>query len=321
MIAAVGAAVDMTIDAPALVEAPAAAFLAAAVRTATPLAFAAVGETLCERAGIINIGLEGAIIAGALAATVAAGAAGIGAGFAAALLAGAATALVVATFVVALRADQIITGTAVTLLALGLTGALYRLRYGDVGVALGVPTLAPRAVPGLASLPLVGRALFAQPVATYALYALVPVVWWWLYRTHAGLALRAVGENPDAAVAAGIRPARVRFGALLASGALGGVCGATLVLAQVGTFAEGMSAGRGFIAIAVVALGGWHPVRVALASLLFGAASALQFLFQAMGWNVPYQLFLALPYLLTLLALGAGRGRGGLAPAALGRGG
>ena len=293
-------------------------FLEATVRTATPLAYAALGESVVEQSGVINIGVEGAIIAGAFASLVGAGAFGTAGGFAAGALAGVAMAVVFGAFTIWRGADQIITGTAVTLLGLGLTGALYRMIYGDAGAALATPTTPPLVVPGLAALPLVGRALFAQPPATYALYALVPAVWWWSYRTHAGLALRAVGERPDAAVAAGIRPRRVRFLAVLFGGALGGVAGATLVLAQAGTFAEGMSAGRGFIAVAIVVLGRWHPAGVALGALLFGAASALQYLFQAMGWALPYQLFLALPYALTLVVLAAARGRAA-APAALGR--
>jgi simple sugar transport system permease protein len=297
---------------------PFADFLDAAVRTATPLALAALGESAVERAGVINIGLEGTIIAGAFAALVAAGAASAGLGLAAAAAAGLLVAALFALFAVGLRADQIITGTAITMLGLGATGALYRTLYGAGGAALTTPTTAPLAVPGLAAVPVLGRALFAQPPATYALYALVPLAWWWLYRTHAGLALRAVGESPDAARAAGVRPRLVQACAVGAGGALGGVGGATLVLAQAGTFAEGMSAGRGFIAIAVVALGRWHPFGVALAALLFGAASALQYLFQAMGWAVPYQLFLSLPYVLTLVALAALRGRA-TSPAALGR--
>jgi simple sugar transport system permease protein len=139
-----------------------------------------------------------------------------------------------------------------------------------------------------------------------------------MYKTHAGLALRATGENPDAAEAAGVSPRKVQFAAVLFGGLLGGVSGGTLVLAQAGTFAEGMSAGRGFIAIAIVVLGRWNPLGAALAALVFGAASALQFLFQAMGWNIPYQLFLALPYVLTLFALASARRRS-RAPAALGR--
>jgi len=297
---------------------PAADFLGAAVRTATPLALAALGESVVERGGVINIGLEGAIIAGAFGALVGAGQAGTAGGLAAAALAGVLVAATFAFFTLTLRTDQIITGTAVTLLAIGATGTLYGTLYGATGASLSIPTLPTVAIPGLAAIPVVGRAFFTQPLTTYLAYAAVPVLWWWLYRTHAGLALRAVGENPAAAVAAGVRPRRLQWLALLAGGALGGVAGGTLVLAQVGTFAEGMSAGRGFIAIAVVALGRWHPVGVALAALLFGAASALQFLFQAMGWAVPYQLFLALPYVLTLFAL-AGAGGRSAAPAALGR--
>ena len=294
------------------------AFLEATVRTATPLALAALGETVSERAGVINIGLEGSIIAGAFAALVAAGAAGPAAGFAGAAAAGLLAAAVVALFAVLLRADQIITGTAVTLAALGLTGALYQTLYGAAGAALATPTIGPLRVPGLAELPLVGPALFAQPASTYAVYLLAPAAWWWLYRTSGGLALRAVGESPAAAAAAGVDARRVRVIATLFGGALGGIAGGTLVLAQAGTFAEGMSAGRGFIAIAVVVLGRWHPVGAALAALVFGAASALQFLFQAMGWAVPYQLFLALPYVLTLFLL-ASASRHAAAPAALGR--
>lgn len=295
-----------------------ASFLEASVRTATPLALAALGETITERAGVINIGLEGAIIAGALGAAVAAGTIGVAGGFATAALAGAAVAALFALFAVTFRADQIITGTATTLLALGLTGLLYRASFGESGAALSIPTIGPWAVPVLSTIPTIGSALFAQPPSTYLVFACIPLLWWWLSRTHAGLALRAVGENPAAAESAGISPARVRWAAILFGGVMGGLSGATLVLAQVGTFAEGMSAGRGFIAIAIVALGRWSPLTVGAAALLFGAASALQFVFQAVGWNAPYQLFLSLPYVLTLFAL-AGASRRGRAPAALGR--
>ncbi|HEU4566047.1 MAG TPA: ABC transporter permease [Gemmatimonadaceae bacterium] len=306
------------------------AFLEATVRTATPLALAALGETVTERAGIINIGLEGVILAGAFGALLGGYPVWLGAeqgsvlaGFAAAISAGVLVAMLFAVVTVRLRADQIIAGTAINLLALGATGALYRGLYGETGAALSVPTTGPIPIPLLSDIPLVGRALFAQPAPTYALYLLVPLAWWWLYRTHAGLALRAVGESPEAASVAGILPERLRMTALLVGGALGGASGGTLVLAQSGTFAEGMSAGRGFIAIAIVVLGRWNPVGAALAALLFGAASALQFLFQATGWGVPYQLPLALPYLLTLAALAVrrpgARGRRALPPAALGQ--
>lgn len=292
------------------------ALLEATVRTATPLALAALGETVVERAGVINIGLEGVILAGAFGALVGAGA-GVAGGVAAGMAAGIVTAAVFATFAVGVRADQIIAGTAVTLLALGLTGTLYRSMYGVSGAALTIPTMTPYPIPGLSAIPFVGRALFAQPLFTYLAYVLVPAIWWVMYRTHAGLALRAIGEAPAASRAAGIRVNRARTAAILFGGGMGGVAGASLVLAQSGTFAEGMSAGRGFIAIAIVVLGRWHPVGVGIAALLFGAASALQFFFQAMGWSVPYQLFLLLPYALTLALLGLRRGHAA-PPAALG---
>lgn len=295
----------------------AAAILESTVRTATPLLLAALGETVVERAGIINIGLEGAIIAGAFTGLAAATVAGVTAGVAGAAVGGTAAAAIGALFIVGLRANQIITGTAVTLLFLGITGALYRGVFGSGGVALSSPTMPGWRAPLLADIPIIGNALFAQPPMTYLALAMIPAVWWFLFRTQTGLAVRATGENPDAARAAGIHVTRVRLGALLFGGTMGGLAGGTLVLAQVGTFAEGMSAGRGFIAIAIVALGRWNPMGVGLAALLFGGASALQFVFQALGRPFPYQLFLALPYALTLVALALSPGRA-RAPARLG---
>jgi len=294
-------------------------FLEAAVRTATPLALAALGECVTERGGVINIGLEGAIVCGALAATIVAGTVGVAAGFAAGAAAGLLITLIFAIFTVYLRADQIITGTAITLLSLGLTGLVYKSFYGTTGVGLTIPTIGAVEIPLLSRIPVIGRALFAQPVITYALYVLVPLMAWWFMRTHSGLALRAVGESPDAAVAAGVRPRRVQALAVLFGGVMAGLAGSTLVLAQSGTFVENMSAGKGFIAIAIVVLGRWTPFGVAGAALLFGGASALQYLFQSLGWNeVPYQLFLALPYVLTLVVLARASGRAA-APAALAR--
>jgi len=298
------------------VSSVATAFLEATVRTATPLAIAALGEVVVERAGILNISLEGVILTGAFGALVGATHWGVLGGYAAGVGAGVLLALVFGLFAIAFRADQIITGTAVTLLAAGLTGTLYRALYGATGAALSIPTTGPTAIPWVSSLPVIGSGFFYQPPVTYVAYAFVPAVWWWMYRTHAGLALRAIGEAPSAATAAGIRVDRVRWLAVVFGGAMGGLAGGTLVLAQAGTFVEGMSAGRGFIAIAIVVVGRWNPLGVALAALLFGAASAFQFLLQALGLALPYQLFLGLPYVLTLAALAgfAGRVR---APAAL----
>ncbi|MBX3174161.1 MAG: ABC transporter permease [Gemmatimonadaceae bacterium] len=284
-------------------------FLEAAVRTATPLAFAALGELLAERSGVINLGLEGTIIAGCLGAAVAASSGGVALGFVGAAAAGLAMALLFALFVVHWRTDQIITGTAFTLLGLGVTGTVHRMWPSIAGEGLSLPTLAPQPLGPLAQLPLVGPALFRQPLPTYALYLLIPTIAFWMARSHAGLALRAVGEAPEAARSAGVSVRKVRWAALAASGVLGGLCGATLVLAQVGAFTEGMSAGRGFIAIAIVVLGRWTVWGTAAAAAVFGAAFALQYLAQSLGLGLPYQIFLALPYVLTLVLLAAMRGR------------
>ena len=246
----------------------------AAVRTATPLAYAALGELVVERAGIINIGLEGAIICGAFGALVFAGAGSVPLGFAGAALAGVVVAALFALFVVTLRTDQIITGTAMSMLGLGLTGTLYRTdvrqrrrvaAHADdrsafrAGVECHPDTSAP---PCSTSRSSPTRCMRSHPRLPGG-----------FYRSAAGLALRSVGEHPEAAMAAGISPGRVQWAALLFGGAMGGIAGGTLVLAQVGTFAEGMSAGRGFIAIAIVVLGRWTPLGVAGAALVFGAAS------------------------------------------------
>ena len=288
-------------------------FLEAAVRTATPLLIASAGEAVTERGGVINIGMEGCVIAGAYAA-FALGAAFPGAGYTAGALAGTVLGIGLVLFSVTWRRDQIIVGTALTMLALGVTGTLFRARGTETALTFE-PTVV--AIPVLSEIPVVGRALFAQPVVGYAAILLVVAIWFFLKKTHAGLSLRAVGDAPEAARAAGVRVERVRAAAVLFGCAMGGVAGAALVLAQAGTFAENMSAGRGFLAIAIVALGRWKPIGVALASLVFGAAMALQFVVQAMGWSVRYELVLMIPYILTLAALGMfGRG---VAPAGLGR--
>jgi simple sugar transport system permease protein len=295
-----------------------AGFLAAAVRVATPLLLAATGETITERSGVINLGLEGMMLAGALAATMGATAWGPWSGVACAIVAGMLLAAVFALLAVGARADQIITGTAITLAAVGLTGTIYRQAYGSGGAGLSIPTLKSVAIPGLSEIPVLGPALFDQPAPTYLALLAMPLVWWVLFRTRLGLALRATGEGAVMARAAGVRTNLVRTGATVVGGGFAGLAGASLVLAQVGSFAEGMTAGRGYVAIAIVVLGRWHPGGIVLGALLFGAATALQFLLQTLGLNTPYQLFLMLPYLLTLLALAGAVGRV-RAPADLGR--
>ena len=295
-----------------------AGFASAAVRMATPLALAATGETVTERAGVVNLGLEGTMLAGALGGAIGTTLGGPWMGLTVGVLAGLVVAAVFSTIAIGAGANQIIAGTAITLACVGATGMLYRWFYGTTGVGLSLTTLPPVAIPGLSRLPLIGSAFFAQPVTTYLAYAALPMTWWILFRTRAGLAIRASGEAPASARASGLPVTGIRASAVLFGGALGGLAGATLVLAQVGTFAEKMTAGRGFIAIAIVVLGRWHPIGAGIAALVFGAASALQFVLQAAGFDVPYQLFLMLPYLFALVALAGAVGRV-RAPGALGR--
>ncbi len=293
-------------------------FLAAAIRISTPLLLAATGELINERAGVINLGIEGAMLAGALASAIGAATGGPWVGVLAAVGAGVLIALVFSAVAIGARADQIITGTAVTLGSVGLTGALYRTVFGASGPGLSIPTFAAWPVPGLRTIPVLGPALFEQSALTYLAWLLVPLAAWFLFRSWWGLALRATGESAEAARASGVPVRKLQLLATLTGGALAGLAGATLVLAQVGTFAEKMTAGRGFIAIAIVVLGRWRPGGVLLAALLFGGASALQFAFQAMGLAVPYQLFLAMPYAIALLALAGAVGKA-RAPSGLGR--
>jgi general nucleoside transport system permease protein len=293
-------------------------FLAATLRISTPLLMAATGELLVERSGIINLSIEGAMLAGALASAIGALNGGPWAGVAAGMLAGTLTAALFAGMVIGARANQIISGTALTLGSIGLTGAIQRSAFGASGPGLSIPTFSARPIPLLEGIPVLGSSLFAQPAVAYFAWLLVPVVWWFLFRTWWGLALRVTGESAVAARATGVPVRGLRVAATLTGGALAGLAGATLVLAQVGTFVERMTAGRGFIAIAIVVLGRWHPGGVLLGALLFGAATALQFGFQAMGLALPYQLFLVMPYALAVLALAGGIGRGH-APAGLGR--
>lgn len=293
-------------------------FLAAAVRVATPLLLAALGETVAERGGVINLGIEGAMLGGALAAAIGASHGGVWGGTLAAAAAGVAVAAVFSLIAVRARADQIITGTALTLGMVGLTGAINRQAFGAAGVGLTLPTFPAWRIPGLGAIPVIGPAFFSQSVLTYLAFLLVPVTWWLLFRTRFGLELRATGESAHHSRAAGVLVERVRTIGILLGGGLAGLAGASLVLAQVGTFAEKMTAGRGFMAIAIVVLGAWNPLRVFGAALFFGGAMALQFLFQALGLGVPYQLFLMLPYLLTLATLAGAWGRTA-APADLGR--
>ncbi len=289
--------------------------VASALALGTPLLFAALGELVSERAGVLNIGVEGVMLTGAFAGflgcwTTGSPVVGMAAAGAAAMLLG----LVLAIWVVGFDADQVVAGAALNILALGVTGVAYRAVFGVTGAALTVPTFQPLAIGG--DMPWL--APFRQPLPVYAALALVPLVWVVLARTRLGLALRAVGEAPDAAASLGIRVGAMRVGAILVAALLAGIGGGCLSLAYSNTFVEGMSAGRGFIALAIVVFGRWRPLGILAGALLFGAASAGQFQLQAAGVAVSYHLLLMLPYVLTLAVLAFASGTA-TAPAALGR--
>jgi simple sugar transport system permease protein len=275
------------------------ALAAATIRLATPLGIAAMGELVGQRSGVLNIGIEGLMLTGAFVAFAVAVETGSPlAGMGAAMIASVAVAALFAWVVVQERADPIVTGTAVNLLALGGTGTAYRILFPPERPLVDAPVL-PDVFPGLNGFVLVGLLLIAGVVVL-------------LDRTRLGLEIRASGERAEAAHAQGVRVLRLRWGATLFCGACAGLAGATLVLWISRGFVEGMTAGRGFIALALVLFGGYRPLWIAAGAVLFGAASALQFRLQAVGVDVPYALLLMIPYVLTLvvLALYAGRARG-----------
>lgn len=294
------------------------ALLASAIAMAAPILLAALGELIVERSGVLNIGIEGAMLTGAFCGFAAAWFSGsIAAGLLAACAGATALNALLALLVVNLAVSQVVAGTALNILALGLTGVFYRRWFGVTGSAFTITPMRPIALGPLARIPLVGQALFAQTALVYLAFALVPIIAWMLARTRYGLELRAAGERPEAADALGLGVYRLRWQALLAAGVLSGLAGAYLTLAYTDTFVEGLTAGRGFVALSVVIVGRWNARWICAASLLFGAAIALQFGLQASGTVLPYQFFLALPYVLTLLVLAVMGGQAD-APSALG---
>ena len=287
----------------------------AAIRLGTPLVLAAIGGVYAERSGVFNIGIEGTMLIGAftsvavsyflgsmdpaLAATLAAGAA---------MLAGGVTALLHAYLSITRRVDQIITGAAINILALGLTNTLYRAVWGQAGRerVAGFP---PIRIPLLAHIPVVGPILFEHSIVVYAAFALPIVAAFVLFRTTWGLSIRAAGDFPAAVDTAGLSVERTRYAAVVFSGLMAGLAGAALALGAVRYFTPGMTAGRGFIVLGAIVFGRWNPVLAAVACLLFGAADAFQLRAQALDLGIPYQFFVMLPYLLALLAIAGAIGR------------
>lgn len=278
---------------------------AAAVRIASPLIFATLGELICERAGVLNLGIEGIMTAGAFAGwfTVYSGG-DLWLGVLVAALVGAAFGLLHGTFVVPFGLSQHVTGIGITLLASSLTYYSYRLLFPKVTSPPRIPPFEPFAIPILSDIPIIGEILFRQTPLTYFAFIVVGIVAYVLYRTPVGLAVRTVGENPAAVEAQGIDVTLVRIGAVMAGSALMAVGGAFLTMSTFNAFFFEMVAGRGWICIALVVFASWRPGKALLGALLFGLFEAYQVRLQQLAGNVvPYQVFLMLPYVLSIIAL------------------
>ncbi len=282
-----------------------ASFWVAVIRIASPLIFATMGELICERAGVLNLGIEGIMTVGAFAGwfTVYSGG-DLWAGVLVAALAGALFGLLHATLTVPLGLSQHVVGIGVTLLATSFTYFTYRLALPEVTSPPKIEPFQPLAIPGLSNIPVLGEALFTQTPLTYLAFLAVVLVTWVLYRTPVGLAVRAAGENPSAVEAQGISVTGIRMGAVVAGSALMAVGGAFLTMSAFNSFFFQMINGRGWICIALVVFGSWRPGKALVGAILFAAFDAYQIrLQQISGGIVPYQVFLMMPYALSILAL------------------
>ena len=294
------------------------ALLAAMLRFATPLLFAALGGLFSERSGVINIGLEGMMLMGAFWGLWGAEVTGSWViGLAIGMISGAALALIHALFSVTFRADQIVSGFAMNFLALGITGFFFVNIYGAQGTPDDIPRAPNVTIPGLESIPFVGDVLGTMSILIWLGLLTVLLTWIVVFRTPMGLRLRSVGENPLAAQTAGVSPARVRYVAVGISGMLASIGGAYLSIGFVGSFGENMTAGRGFIALAVLICGRWLPSGALIFACLFGFFSALAQRLPVFSEQAA-TLFQALPYVITLIAVAGVVGRA-IPPAAIGR--
>jgi simple sugar transport system permease protein len=293
-------------------------WLTASLRLAGPVLLAALGETFAEQSGVLNIGIEGTILLGALTSFLAVYYTGmIWLGLLAAVLVGIAANIFLAWMYVTIRASQVVAGLVFNVLALGVASAAYRRALGNSAVPESIAMFQPLHIPFLSNLPVIGPVLFGQTILFYLTIALAFVAHFVLFRTNFGLALRASGENPAAADSAGISVYRMRYAGTLISGAAAGMAGGYLVLAQVGLFRETIVSGQGFIALGIVIFGRWNPLKATVAAMVFGACDALQLSLQLFGTHIPPQLLLALPYLVTILAISGLFGGKAVQPAAL----
>lgn len=298
---------------------PVVGLLAGSILLAVPLIFGALGGVLGERVGVVNIAIDGQLLAGAFAAAVFGSITGnVWGGVVGAMAAGALVALILGVFAITYFVDQVIVGVVLNVLVIGVTSFLFtQVLVPNTAELNSPPRFSPYSVPLLGDIPLVGPILFRQSALVYVLYVVVAIVSWALYRTRWGLRLRAVGEHPKAADTVGIKVNRTRYRTILLAGAIAGMGGAFFTLVSVPQFNREPTAGAGYIALAAVIFGQWDPIKATLAALLFGFASNLQGVLSTIGSPVPSEFMLMLPYVVTIFAVAGlvGRSR---APAAVG---
>lgn len=291
---------------------------AATVRIATPLLLAALGELVAERSGVYNMGLEGMMLMGALTGYLAAYSSGsLWVGVAAAGLTGALMALVFAVLVITFKVEQIVTGLAINLLGAGLSTYWLRAAFANAGQTPTIPYLSNVPIPGLSGIPALGPILFDQKALTYFAFLMVPIIWFFLYRTRYGLIVRCAGDNPKALDVKGVRVAPVQYAAVVFGGLMAGVGGAFLSVGSAARFVPDMTNGRGWLALIVVIAGLWRPYSILIATLVFSLLDALQLQIQGIGITIPYQFLLMMPYVAAIIALMVRRSRAS-APSMLG---
>ena len=275
--------------------------LTAGIRLATPYLYAALGETLGQRSGVLNLGVEGQMLMGAFAAFYVSITTGnLWLGLLAAVIVGAAMGLAMAFVTVNLQAVQGISGIGFYLFGLGMSTLLFQMTLGTVETVSGFP---PLHIPILGDIPVIGEIFFNHNIMVYGAYALVPIAWFVLNKTSIGLKIRAVGENPEAADSLGVSVATVRYITVTLGGILSAIAGASMSIALLNVFQQNMTSGLGFIAVALVYFGGWRPVGVLLGALLFSMVIAFQLRLQVEGSAIPSDLLVMLPYVLTIIAL------------------
>ena len=277
------------------------------IRLATPYLYAAMGETIAQRSGVLNLGVDGIMLMGAYSAFYVALTTGnLGLGLLAGAAVGLALGLLMAFVSVTLKAEQGISGIGLYLFGLGLSSLLFKTTIGTVKTINGFQ---PVAIPGLSDIPIIGEIFFRHSLPVYGAFLLVPVAWWLIEKTTWGLKIRAVGQNPAAADSLGVSVNRVRYFCVALGGLLAGVAGASLSIALTNLFQENLTGGQGFIAVALVYFGGWKPFGVLGGALLFSFVNALQLWMQVLGVQVPSDIAVMLPYLLTIAALAVATNR------------